>query len=645
MLIQTIYDFFTKEKDETETKTKNVAENKKNLFYPFKLPIHYLEKTKVHPLTKTIRDDLELDTIIYDSLFSFSLQDKGKDKKNSFGYLLKDEWGKQITTDISFLLDSQTILQEMAQEEDSPVFFEKRNEKNEEKTKTIDSIKFMSIWADLHDQYFLDKYFYIDWKQFMYLNESSVFLQFFSMSTILSPLISIFIPIIILIIPFIILKFQGIAITCSKYIEILKDTAKHHFIGKSIVNIQSLSFDKLMYLIITMILYVFQIHQNINMCMKYYKNIQEINGNLLFMKDYISTMIDKMELFVTRHKTTKKTYTLFCQDIEKHVCVLKPFLNELNQITTFSHSLKKPNEIGQLLKCYYYLMNDENYSTSLQYSIGFEAYIDNITSISQKIKEKTVVVATYDTTNPTSILQQYNPSTIIQKIDSEPHTEIEMEMEMLMEIEMEMDKKKSMVKNNVSMASNIIITGPNASGKTTLLKTTTINIILSQQFGCGFYTSCQLNPYHHIHSYLNIPDTSERDSLFQAESRRCKDMLTSIHASPTTDRHFCIFDELYSGTNPLEAKKAGYAFLTYLSNYPMVDFILTTHYIGICKKCKINNNNVLKKKIINYKMDTIEKNGKIHYTYKSIKGISKIQGAIHVFEEMEYPEEILHSIR
>ena len=42
---------------------------------------------------------------------------------------------------------------------------------------------------------------------------------------------------------------------------------------------------------------------------------------------------------------------------------------------------------------------------------------------------------------------------------------------------------------------NIVITGPNASGKTTYLKTTAINIILSQQISCGFYQKCILNPF------------------------------------------------------------------------------------------------------------------------------------------------------
>jgi DNA mismatch repair ATPase MutS len=185
----------------------------------------------------------------------------------------------------------------------------------------------------------------------------------------------------------------------------------------------------------------------------------------------------------------------------------------------------------------------------------------------------------------------------------------------------------------------MIITGPNASGKTTLLKTTTINIIFSQQFGCGYYKSCTLNPYTHIHSYLNIPDTSGRDSLFQAESRRCKEIIDIIREHPDSAgcRHYCIFDELYSGTNPVEAAKSAFSFLSYLSKYENVDFILTTHYTSICKKLQKRS-----KRICNYKMDVdVLENGHFKYTYRLKKGISKIQGAKQILSEMNYPSEIL----
>lgn len=198
------------------------------------------------------------------------------------------------------------------------------------------------------------------------------------------------------------------------------------------------------------------------------------------------------------------------------------------------------------------------------------------------------------------------------------------------------------VRNNCDLSKNLIITGPNASGKTTYLKTTVINVIFTQQTGFGFYSSCILNPYTHIHSYLNIPDTSGRDSLFQAESRRCKEILDIIHLNDENKHHLCIFDELYSGTNPEEATKSAYSFLIYLAKKENVDFILTTHYTSICDRMKNNRNIENLKMVVKTKED--DENDIIQYTYKIKKGVSKIQGALKVLKEMDYPKEIIDNI-
>ena len=193
---------------------------------------------------------------------------------------------------------------------------------------------------------------------------------------------------------------------------------------------------------------------------------------------------------------------------------------------------------------------------------------------------------------------------------------------------------KNVVKNSYHFKKHHIITGPNAAGKTTLLKSTMFNIILSQQFGCGFYDKANINLYQYIHCYLNIPDTSGRDSLFQAEARRCKEILDKINKN-VTSRHFCIFDELYSGTNPTDAVDSAFSFLSYLSKFKNLNFILTTHYVDLCEK--LNKN----KTIENKNMKIIKKNNDIIYTYKLTKGICNIKGGNKILKDLGYPEEII----
>ena len=38
-------------------------------------------------------------------------------------------------------------------------------------------------------------------------------------------------------------------------------------------------------------------------------------------------------------------------------------------------------------------------------------------------------------------------------------------------------------------------------------------------------------------------------------------------------------------------------------------------------------------------------NGGFKYTYKMKKGISKIQGAVKILEQMNYPDEIINSVK
>ena len=106
------------------------------------------------------------------------------------------------------------------------------------------------------------------------------------------------------------------------------------------------------------------------------------------------------------------------------------------------------------------------------------------------------------------------------------------------------------------------------------------------------------------------------------------------------ERHFCVFDELYSGTNPYEAISSAYSYLNHIVKNSKVKFVLTTHYLKMCKLFRKH------KKIKNYKMDTkIDDNDKPIYSYKMIKGYSKIKGGISVLKDLDYPENIINSAK
>ena len=216
------------------------------------------------------------------------------------------------------------------------------------------------------------------------------------------------------------------------------------------------------------------------------------------------------------------------------------------------------------------------------------------------------------------------------------------------------------------MKDNLVITGPNASGKTTILKSVLFNVILSHQFGVGCYAKGSTIPlYEEIHCYLNIPDTSGRDSLFQAEARRCKDILDRIQGDKNKEhkiKHFCIFDELFSGTNPDEAISSSFGFIKYLIKTKKIDFALTTHLSSLCslmdekKVNRIRNKKMETKEITEMKSNVVEnkeipieksrdkKEIKEHdfmYTYKLIDGISRVKGGIKVLRDLMFPKSIL----
>jgi hypothetical protein len=622
MLGNVIMDITTKISKATEelvekvelSKTGEIGEKTENNHREsvFKLPIEYLDESEKYVLQETVCDDLEL------SCKCKEVDSKNEDNKTMYHYLFNPinefalqmipKWRTSITTNTDFLGETQNITKSMATY--------KQSEK-QITTYTPDYNKMMEIWNDTkEDPNFLERYSYMELSMFKSLNKMPSFLQAISLINMGSPILSFLIPFVLFLFPFFILKIQGIPITFDVYLTVLKEISRNHFIGKLISNVQNMSLQNIIYTIVLIGLYGYQIYQNYVSCIRFYKNINRINEQICEMQKYVDYSISSMNRFA-KIIENKPTYALFHVDLLSHIKTFEHLKDQIKHVCPFIPSFTKIGEIGLLLGCYYEIHSNIEYEKSLKYSFEFEGFISNLLGVYENLKNGKIGSSEFYTdtsSNSLMIKQQYYPALI----------------------------DENYVSNDASIDKNMIITGPNAAGKTTYLKATIINIIFTQQFGFGFYSSCKMKPYTHIHSYLNIPDTSGRDSLFQAESRRCKEILNIINTSSDyCSRHFCIFDELYSGTNPNEATKSAFSFLLYLSNYENVDFILTTHYVDICNRLKKASNN----RIENWKMNAdSNENGEIQYNYTISKGISTIQGAIKVLRDMEYPNEIIQSM-
>jgi hypothetical protein len=464
-----------------------------------------------------------------------------------------------------------------------------------------------------------------------------------------SPVLSLALPIFFMIFPFILLKIQGIEITMSKYIEIVKILFQKHQLGQ-IFMLDSATWEKKIYIIVSVGFYIFQIYQNVLSCIRFYKNITKIHDQLFTIRDYIDETVQRMNDFEERCKALK-TYEPFINRMKEKRDILKTMHKDLVTVSENKLSIRKTTEIGVLMKYFYQLYKNTNYHDALLYSFGFNGYMHNLNQLKQSVENgnmsafKMIGVREKERTNAkhsanTNAKHSANANSKNSENTNANATLPKNKYKNKIKFKNAYFPSligKSPVKNTYKLKKPMLITGPNAAGKTTMIKTTIFNILCSQQTGFGFYESAVFSPFDYIHCYINIPDTSGRDSLFQSEARRCKDILTVMKDSGENATHFCVFDELYSGTNPYEAIASATAFLRYLNTHTNSCYMITTHFLDICNRLK-KDKSVLN---MHMKIDESTINGDFIYTYKIQKGISNIKGGVKVLRDLEYPQYII----
>jgi len=451
----------------------------------------------------------------------------------------------------------------------------------------------------------LNKYGLIDYEHLQFLNKYDHVLQLSSLYTICSPIIALSTPFIILIIPFIILKMQSVDINFKTYIEILKQIGHNNPFIKMFTDFMNLSNEQKTYQSITLLLYLFSIYQQCMHCYTFYTNIRLLNQYLINLKKFVNSSLSFMRHYIS-FTSKLSTYNAFNIVLSTNINELLDIQHMLEPINIFQNSVNNFFQLGYILKVTYQLYSIKQIQETIQYAIHFNAYYELFESIVSLYKKQKIHIAKF--------IRNKKPILKFKKLYYPAYL-----------------WNDHYVPNDVTLQKNIIITGPNASGKTTILKSILINTLFTQQYGVGFYNKATLTPFKYLHCYLNIPDTNGRDSLFQAEARRCKEIIDNI-TNHTDGKHLSIIDELYSGTNPDEAISSSYGVLKYITSYPHVKWILTTHLYELCTSLEKH------KHIKNSHMEVLDN---FNYTYLLKPNISHIKGAHKILQDMNFPIEVL----
>ena len=185
------------------------------------------------------------------------------------------------------------------------------------------------------------------------------------------------------------------------------------------------------------------------------------------------------------------------------------------------------------------------------------------------------------------------------------------------------------IANSICAEKGILITGSNASGKSTFLKTVAINAIMAQ----GLHT-CAANiyrgPWCHIFSSMALRDNIyQGESYFIAEIKALKRILESEDEKLPV---LCFVDEVLRGTNTVERIAASTQVLREFQRRNILCFA-ATHDIELTF--------LREKEFENYHFQEQIQDGEVLFDYRLYKGRSNSRNAIRLLELLGYETDIV----
>ncbi|HHU34824.1 MAG TPA: DNA mismatch repair protein MutS [Bacteroidetes bacterium] len=203
-------------------------------------------------------------------------------------------------------------------------------------------------------------------------------------------------------------------------------------------------------------------------------------------------------------------------------------------------------------------------------------------------------------------------------------------------IERRMENGECYVPNDIEMANDdqqiIILTGPNMSGKSALLRQTAL-IVLMAQIGCFVPAkSASIGIVDKLFTRVGASDNiSLGESTFMVEMNETASILNNL-----SDRSLLLLDEIGRGTSTYDGISIAWAMVEYLhesKNRPKT--IFATHYH------ELNEMENSFKRVRNYNISIMESNNKIVFLRKLKRGGSEHSFGIHVARMAGMPKSVV----
>ncbi len=181
------------------------------------------------------------------------------------------------------------------------------------------------------------------------------------------------------------------------------------------------------------------------------------------------------------------------------------------------------------------------------------------------------------------------------------------------------------IKNDIDVSVSVLLTGSNASGKSTFLKTVAINAILAQTVHTCMAESYRTGMFYIASSMSLRDDVLEGDSYYMVEIKSMKRLMDLQKESTVPVLVFV--DEVLRGTNTVERIAASTQILRSLNGSNSICFA-ATHDIELTK--------LLKNDYENYHFEEVFNEGDIFFPYKIMKGPATTRNAIKLLAAMGY---------